>query len=453
MNNNLNENGDLKLPALFLMGGALFSMHFGASSMVWPVNWGKESGSSVWVAFAGAFITALLLTLLAYVALSKGKGTYNEITRRVLGKKLGISYTVITIVVLGPLYAIPRMSAAAWDSIVQAFSLNPEVRLPLIIFTVLFYLVTYWFLMSPGKTMDRISQILFPFLIIIVIIVVGKGMITPIAEPVAKSYPGSAFAYGFTNGYATAEILCSLIFGVVILNGLKQKGVSDERMSRNIIRVGVVGIAMLSMTHLCHMLIGASTGGTIDLSYTALYTAVATKLIGHLGGILFSIALFFAALTTAIGMTSGCAEFFVDVTGGKIDYKKASIAVLIFSTLFGCMGLASILTILGPILDGIYPAAIVLVIYYSLMPNNQNRRHLNLCRYAMITALVFGILDTVYTYGIKLNINLGFLNTFYESLPLASEKLAWFPWTVAAGIIGYVVFSKNKAAVEGNIEV
>ena len=27
---------------LFLSGGALFSMHFGASSMVWPMNWGKD---------------------------------------------------------------------------------------------------------------------------------------------------------------------------------------------------------------------------------------------------------------------------------------------------------------------------------------------------------------------------------------------------------------------------
>lgn len=444
MNNNLDKNGDLKLPALFLMGGALFSMHFGASSMVWPMNWGKESGTSVLGAFGGAFITALLLTLLAYIALSKGDGTYNQITTRVLGKKLGDFYTIVTIVVLGPLYAIPRMSAASWDSIVQAFGLDPTAKLPLIIFTVLFYLVTYWFLMSPGKTMDRISKILFPLLIVIVVIVVGKGLMMPIAEPVAKSYKGSAFAYGFTNGYATAEILCSLIFGVVILNGLKDKGVSNERMSKNIIRVGIIGIALLSCTHFCHMLIGASTGGTIDLNYTALYTAVSTRLLGRVGGMLFSFALFFAALTTAIGMTSGCAEFFVDTTAGKVDYKKASIAVLVFSTLFGCMGLSSILAILGPILDGIYPAAIVLVIYYALMPKSKDGRRLNLCKYAMITALVFGIFDIIYAYGMRLNINLGVFNQFYQALPLSADKLAWFPWTVLAAIIGYFLYKDNK---------
>ena len=445
---NLNKNGDLKLPALFMMGGALFSMHFGASSMVWPMNWGKESGSSVLIAFAGAFITSLLLTLLAYIALSRGNGSYSKIANHVLGEKLGKFYTVLTIIVLGPLYAIPRMSAAAWDSIVQAFSLNPQAKLPLIIFTIIFYLVTYVFLISPGKTMDRISQILFPLLLIIVIIVVGKGLIDPISQPVEKSYEGSAFSYGFTNGYATAEILCALIFGVVILNSLKEKGVSEARMSKNIIRVGIIGIALLTITHLSHMLIGASTGGTIDLTYTALYTEVSTKLLGKVGGVLFSVALFFAALTTAIGMTSGCAEFFVETTHGKIDYKKASISILVLSTIFGCMGFASILEFLGPILDGIYPAAIVLVIYYALVPNSQDERKSKVCSYAMITALIFGAIDTIYAYAIKLNINLGILNKFYEALPLSSEKLAWFPWTMAVAIIGCLIILCKKEKID-----
>lgn len=444
MKNNLNKSGDLKLPGLLLMGGALFSMHFGASSMVWPMNWGKESGTSVIIAFCGAFITALLLTLLAYVALSRGNGSYREITKRVLGKKAGVAYTIVTSVVVGPLYVIPRMSAASWDSIVQAFGLNPESRLSLSIFIIIFYIIAYWFLMNAGKTMDRISMILFPVLISIVVIVVGKGLIMPISKPVAKIYEGSAFVYGFTNGYATAEVLCSLIFGGVILNSLKGKGVPEGRINKNIIRVGIVGISLLSCAHFFHMLIGASTGGTIDLNYTALYTAVSTKLLGPLGGILFSIALFFAALTASIGTASGCAEFFMEITEGKIGYKKAAVLILILSTIFGCMGLSSILELLGPILNGIYPSAIVLVVYYALMPNNQNKRHLNLCRYAMTTALIFGIFDTVYAYESKLNINLGYFNKFYESLPLSSEMLAWFPWTVVAAIIGYLVFSKNK---------
>lgn len=138
------SKNNLSVFELFLSGGALFSMHFGASSMVWPMNWGKESGTSVFLAFFGAFITSILLVFIAYLALSKGEGSFSKLTNKVLGKKLGNIYTGITIAMLGPFYVIPRMSAAAWDSFINAFGLNPASNFPLMIFTILFYLLTYF---------------------------------------------------------------------------------------------------------------------------------------------------------------------------------------------------------------------------------------------------------------------------------------------------------------------
>ncbi len=300
------SKNNLSVFELFLSGGALFSMHFGASSMVWPMNWGKESGTSVFLAFFGAFITSILLVFIAYLALSKGEGSFSKLTNKVLGKKLGNIYTGITIAMLGPFYVIPRMSAAAWDSFINAFGLNPASNFPLIIFTILFYLLTYFFLTNPGKEMEKISNLLFPFLLAIVIFIVIKGSVNPISTPVEKNYHGSALAYGFTNGYATAEILCALIFGMVIVNNLEEEGIEKEYVTENMIKVGIVGLSMLTFAHFAHMWIGAHTGKVFeDLSYTAFYTAVARKLYGKIGGILFSLALFFAALTTAIGMTSG----------------------------------------------------------------------------------------------------------------------------------------------------
>lgn len=450
LNGNLNQTGDLKPVGLLLSGGALFSMHFGASSMVWPMNWGKESGTSVWAAFAGAFITSLLLVLITYIALAKADRSYSQMTCRITGNGFGKFYTCLTIAVLGPLYAIPRMSAASWDSIVQAFSLDPNAKIPLIIFTILFYVVTYFFLVNPGKAMDHISSLLFPILLIIVVVVVGKGLLNPISEPIAKSYEGSAFAYGFTNGYATAEILCALIFGVVIINSLKNKGIEQARLSKNMIRVGIVGLAMLTCTHLAHMLIGASTGGTLDLNYTALYTAVAATQFGKAGGILFALALFLAALTTAIGMTAGCAEFFVETSKGKFDYKQWSIIMLLLSILFGSLGLTNILSLLGPILDGIYPAAIVLVIYYALIPKALEARQTFACKLSIYVSFAFGMIDMIWKYFAKFDLNPGGICDLYLKLPLASVSLAWVPFTVIAFFVGlsvYCVKSPHSAAV------
>ena len=446
MKKDVGPKGDLKILPLLLAGGALFSMHFGASSMVWPMNWGKESGTSYLLAFAGAFITSLFLVLIGYIALARGKGTYRELTERVCSKKFTFYFTALTILVNGPLYVIPRMSAAAWDSFLQAFGLSFSSRLPLIVFTILFYIVAYLFLMSPGKAMDRISSFLFPVLMIIVAAVIGKGIFYP-GELQTKQYAGNAFAYGFTNGYATGEILCALIFGAVILNNLREKGIGEERLTGNMVRVGLVGLAILTLTHFFHMKIGASFASVYpDLSYTSLYTAVATHLYGKAGGILFFLALLMAALTTAIGMTSGCAEFFVELTDKRFSYRQIALAIVILSVLFGSLGLAGILSILGPVLDGVYPAAMVLVIYFGLVRDPGASSNRRAAGNAIYTAFAMGMLDMIWKYLVRFGM-LESLCRVYEKIPLASVSLLWVPVVLVVYLLSLIIKQKKKSTI------
>lgn len=446
MNRNLNKNGDLNPVALFLTGGALFSMHFGASSMVWPMNWGKESGASWPLAFVGAFITAVLLVLFAYLALAKSGISFNEMAMRTTGKSFGRFYTCLTIAVMGPLYAIPRMSAAAWDSIVQAFGLTDVGRVPLVIFTIIFYIVTYFFLANPGKAMDRISAMLFPILLVVVVLVVGKSLLNPIAEPVVQSYEQNAFTYGFTNGYATAELPCALVFGVVILKSLENKGVMSSKMNKNMIRVGLAGLSMLTVTHLCHMIIGAYTGGTLDLTYTALYTAVAIAQYGQVGGYLFSLALFMAALTTAIGMASGSAEFFVEVSHNKLDYKKWAAIICVVSVFFGSLGLTDMLSLLSPILDGVYPPAIVLVLFFAFCPDANKPRRIFACGVSTIVAFACGMFDMIYKYMVQFDVNPGGIRDLYLKIPFSDVSMAWVPFAIVAFVVGWLAYRDSSSA-------
>lgn len=432
------KKGDLSVPVLLMMGGALYSMHFGASSMVWPMTWGKESGSSIFLAFIGAFMTSLLLPLLAYVALARGQGTYFGLAKRAM-PKFGPIFTTITIIIMGPLYTIPRMSASSWDAICQATGFAPDSHIPIILFSAFYYALTYWFLAGRSDMMDKVSKFLFPVLILIVVAIIGKGLITPLGEWQPKTYDTPALAYGFTQGYATSELLCALTFGIVILNNLKGHGVTDERMNKNIVRVGIVGIGLLSLTHLGHMIVGANTGGTIELQYVTLYTQVAFELLGTVGGTVFSVGLVFASLTTAIGISAATAEYCEDATGGKFGYKKAIRLVCIFSAI----GLTNILTYVAPIQDAVYPGAIILVLYYVFMPDCQNKRHLAVCKWGIIVSVFFGILDGIYTYNNLLNLNLdGFVN-IYLKLPFAEWKLAWVPVCIVVMAVVYLV-SKNK---------
>ncbi len=108
---------DLGAKELLVMGGALFSMHFGAACMLFPVQWGKDAGTALWPVFAGVALSGVLLPYFGYLALVKGDGTFLEITKRI-SPKFGTFFAALTIFVIGPLYMVPRMSAAAWAAIV-----------------------------------------------------------------------------------------------------------------------------------------------------------------------------------------------------------------------------------------------------------------------------------------------------------------------------------------------
>lgn len=444
MQNSTAAKKDLSVKQLLVMGGALFSMHFGASCMLYPVNWGKDSGTSVFIAYIAIVMTALLLPLLAYIALARGKGSFFGITARI-SPKFGPVFCTVTVLVMGPLYVIPRMSAAAWEAIAQLVGLTDVGIVPILLFNCLFYALTYWFLSGRADTVDKIGNILFPILIGIVVFVIGKGLLTPIStdwQP--KNYPQSALAYGLLQGYQTGDLPAALMFGLVILQGIHKAGIPENRTNRNLIRVGLVGMGMLAITHLGHMVVGASTGGTIDLTLSALYAQVVLQLWGNVGAVLFNIALVFAALTTAVGLGGSSGEFFSESMQEKVSYKKICLATVCISALVSSLGLTNIVTFVGPLLDACYPTAIVVVLFYVLAPNPENLRLQLGARFAMIAAAVTGCIGIFNTFLSLLNISWAGFTKFYNALPLSNIQLTWIPVSILCFLIGVLVYRPKQ---------
>ena len=83
----MNKEQSLSPGTLIIFGTAVFAMHFGASCMLWPVTWGQQSGSSVYGAMAGIFISAILFVYCAYVAMVRGEGSFYQLAARI-NKKL-----------------------------------------------------------------------------------------------------------------------------------------------------------------------------------------------------------------------------------------------------------------------------------------------------------------------------------------------------------------------------
>lgn len=431
-----------KLPMnkIFMFGAAVFAMHFGASCMLWPVTWGQQSGSSVLSAMVGIVLTAILLPFAAYVAIVRGEGSFYKLAERI-NKKFGFIFGSLTVLVLGPLFVIPRMSAAAWDAFVKVFDLNPDAMVPVVLFQIVYYLVAYWFLCQQGEILNKLGKYLTPILVVTVIAVVYKSLTNPLSEWMPKLYPESGFTYGFIGGYQTMDLPAALIYGAIIINNLKEENVKGKGLLRGLLIVGAVGFFMLACSHLSQMLVGASTGYVYrDVSYARLYATVILDLWGTVGGTLFNIALLFAALTSAVGLGSGTAEFFEEASAGKWPYKKNAIITLAVSALMACVGLNSIIVITAPILSLIYPPCIALVMGYIIMGN----RNIPTIGGATIAAFGWGLIDCVIGYMGLAQMDTSGIMSIYSYMPGADAGIAWVIPTLIGAAIGYFFFKDSE---------
>ncbi|HLR34303.1 MAG TPA: branched-chain amino acid transport system II carrier protein, partial [Tissierellales bacterium] len=435
----MEESKKLSILTLLSLGGALFSMHFGAASMIWSMTWGKESGSSVYIAFLGIYITAVFIPLLGYFALAKG-GSFLELSRGVSTRFAAI-FCNLTILVLGPLFVIPRMSAAAWGAFLQITGYNPGTMIPIIVFSILYYSLVFWFVSSKDNLMDRISKILFPILLIVVVGVVFKGIKNPLSIQGIKMYSKPPFIYGLLEGYATMELPTALLLGGVLINGLKFKGLKGEDLGRHLIIIGIIGTTILAITHFAHMYIGSTTDGIFEnLKYSSLYAAVVVELWGTFGGIIFNIGLLFAALSCAVGLTSATSQFYEEFSEGRIEYRKASIFIAIISGIVSVLGLEEIIKLTAPLLKIIYPPAIVLTISYALFSNIRHRKDKLLgMKIGVYIALMIGILEGLMEYLKIVDVESIYISWLITKLPLSDYGLSWVVFSIIGFLIGNIL--------------
>ena len=79
---------------------------------------------------------------------------------------------------------MPRTGTVAYEMSVAPF-LPSEIAgqsYPLVIFTLIFFAVTFYLALNPSKLVGRIGKVLTPILLAVIAIIVGKALITPIGE-------------------------------------------------------------------------------------------------------------------------------------------------------------------------------------------------------------------------------------------------------------------------------
>jgi len=415
-----------------VLGFALFAMFFGAGNLIFPPQLGRIFGDQFGWSAIGFLITAVGLPLLGILSVAKCEGGIDHIARRV-DTRVAKLLSITVMLAIGPLYAIPRTCATT-------FELGIEHNIPALgswSFSFIYFGVVLFFALNPLSVVDRIGKILTPILLLSLLALIIKGVFYPIS-PLAVTEAARPFGRSLVEGYQTMDLIGATIFGIIILNELRSKGIFNKsEQIKSIVWAGVIAATGLAIVYSGLLYLGATSSNIVgEFSRTELLHIIANRLLGNGGSVLLGLAVSMACLTTAIGLTVVCGEYFNKLTFGKLNYKLVCIVIATVSLILSNVGVASIVKIAVPPLIALYPVIIVLVILSLIGRPLANK---NIWRGAVIGAFLAGTIDAIRSLGMGGEP----LDAISQFIPLSEQGLFWLIPAIILGGVGALFREKE----------
>ena len=437
------------------VGIALFSMLFGAGNLIIPPLLALQAGSATPVAMLGFLIAAIGLPVMGFIAVALA-GTARELAGRV-HPKFGEFFVAAVYLAIGPCLAIPRTSSTAFEMLVPLLPEGVSLGTARLVFAVGFFVVAFALTLRPGVITRVLGRITGPALIALIVLVVGAAVVSPLGPAAAPQtpYDAGAAVQGFLTGYQTMDLLASLAFGIIIAETIHELGVTDDkRVAFEISRSGVIAGVLMAIIY-CGLALAGMQLGTVmpDATNGAAILALSASMHFGLVGTVVVFAIFFlACMNVCIGLISCCSRYFCEtyvVEGGAEASEEAmrrpfAILAFVFAA-FSCVlsnvGLDMILMFSVPMLNALYPVAIVLVLMGLV--------HGFCDAHPQVWVWVGGV---VAVQSVITSVRDAFFAGAwlpFDALPLADIGAAWAPVAVVAFVIGLPVMGFIAVALAG----
>lgn len=416
----------------------LFALFLGAGNIIFPPLLGQMAGNELIAAMTGFLIAGVGLPLVAVLAIANAGGGLQSIAGRV-SPWFGVVFTMIVYMAIGPLFGIPRTATVSYEIGVVPFLPGSiaDSQWPLLVFTIIFFVLTVALALNPAKLVDRVGKVLTPVLFIVIGALAIKSILTPMGEigQAQGDYQGNAFFRSFIEGYLTMDVIAALVFGIVVINALKAEGVTESRaVMKAMIVAGVIAAVGLALVYIALSYVGATSPEAIGLQENggAILALVSTALFGSSGTAILAATIILACLTTAIGLVSACAQYF-ELAFPRYTYKTYVFLFAGFSTVISNVGLTQLISISVPILLMIYPLAIVLMLL-SFIDKSFDRQPIVYILALLATAFV-SIFDGLRGAGIDVVP----VTKLLAHLPLHEQQIGWLVPAIVGTLIGVVV--------------
>lgn len=408
-----------------ILGFALFAMFFGAGNLIFPPSLGIAMGKDWFWAGIGFLLTGVGLPLLGVLAFTK-VGRLEDFSIKV-SPRFNTLYCTILVLVIGPLFAIPRTGSTTFEMGILPSFPNTDPFLLSIISSIIFFGITFLVVIRESKLTDIIGKFITPVLLLTLAAIAFFGITGDIGTAVDKKVTG-VFAQGFVNGYQTMDALASVLFGLIIVTGLEGKGITKEKEQRYFLAGSAFIAALgLGLIYFCLMFLGSkvSGAGTFETTSAALYLAEVT--LGSIGKIAFGICVATACFTTAVGLVAISADWFARFT--PISYNMWAFIISVFSGVLALGGVDTIIKFSIPVLCILYPVTIILILL-----NIFGVKNTLVFKVATYTTLVTIIIEV----GAQ-TLGLTGVSELLKKIPLADVGFVWIIPCIAGMIIAYII--------------
>lgn len=421
----------LKSRDIIALGFMTFALFVGAGNIIFPPMVGLQAGEHVWMAAFGFLITAVGLPVLTVIALAKVGGGVDSLSTPI-GKVAGLLLAVVCYLTVGPLFASPRTATVSFE--VGIAPLTGDGKLPLLIYSIVYFGLVILVSLYPGKLLDTVGRFLAPLKILALTVLSIAAIVWPAGSisHALDAYQTASFTNGFVNGYLTMDTLGAMVFGIVIVNAARSRGVTASNLlTRYTIWAGLMAGVGLTLLYLALFRLGSDSGSLIDQNANgaAILHAYVQHTFGGAGSFLLASLIFIACMVTAVGLTTACAEFFSQYL--PLSYRTMVFILGIFAMVVSNLGLNQLIKLSVPVLTAIYPPCIVLVILS--FTRGWWRNSTRVIAPAMLVSLIFGLID-----GVKASAFADILPQWIAGLPLSEQGLAWLLPTVIAAVLAAV---------------
>lgn len=416
-----------------IVGFALFATFFGAGNLIFPPKIGLLSGASWEMGLLGLFCSGILLPVIAVIAVNNSGGDVKDILDPVAHWFYNMFY-LIMVLMIAMTSTMPKLAATTYEMGITALT----DKVPMSLSIVVFFIVIYFLARDPNSVVEKMGKYLTPILLIALLIIVVKGVLSPLGTPVPTGIK-KPFLDALMTGYNTGDLTLGLMCASLFFNALKDGSIPQNKVKQGIYITALVAIVGLTVIYGGLLYMGA-TGHefiTPDMSMATSVIILVEQLLGKVGSGILAIIVILACLTTGVGIATIAGEFVQEISKGKIKYKAWIIVVCIIGIGLGILGVNKIVGYASFMFAVIYPICIVLTFLGLIKPLLSNDGPF---KGGVLLAAIFSILETVTNLGIKM----GFVETLLKAMPLSEYGFSWLVPSIVGMVVGWFIMNKKK---------